>query len=143
MPQASIVSSSPAASRSPTPTPFTCAWKEGGSGAAWVYVAGELDLATASRLRQTLEEAQAYARMVVLDLRELTFMGSAGVHVILDAAADARQAAGRLILVRAPAQVDRVLTLTGVPGQVLIVDLDQSEAPARALLHLAQRRAAA
>jgi hypothetical protein len=34
MPQASVVSSSTAVSRYPAPTPFTCTWKEGGSGAA-------------------------------------------------------------------------------------------------------------
>jgi hypothetical protein len=44
MPQASVVSSSTAVSRYPAPTPFTCTWKEGGSGAAWVHVASELDL---------------------------------------------------------------------------------------------------
>ncbi|HEY5342134.1 MAG TPA: STAS domain-containing protein [Solirubrobacteraceae bacterium] len=143
MPQASILTSPTATSRYAAPKPFACKWQKGGSGAAWVYVAGELDLATASQLRQTLRDAQAYARLVVLDLRELAFIDSAGIHVILDASLDARQAERRLILVRGPAQVDRVVTLTGVPGQVLIVDLAPSEAPARALLHLAQRRAAA
>jgi anti-anti-sigma factor len=137
MPQASVLSSCTAASRYPAPVPFVCAWKAGGSGAAWVHVAGELDLATVSRLRHTLGEAQSNARLVVLDLRELTFMDSAGIHAILDAATDARQAAGRLILVRGPAPVDRILTLTGACEKVEIFDLDPAEPPALALLHLA------
>jgi anti-sigma B factor antagonist len=122
--------------------PFVCTWKTGGSGAAWVHVAGELDLATTPRLRHTLGEAQLNARVVVLDLRELTFMDSAGIHAILDAATDARQAAGRLILVRGPAPVDRVFTLTGACEEVEIFDLDPAEPPARALPGLAQGRAA-
>jgi anti-anti-sigma factor len=106
-------------------------------------VAGELDLLTSPQLEQTLSEAQRYARMVTLDLRELTFIDCAGVHVILDTADDAQRAEGRLVLVRGQAHVDRVLALTGALNHVLIFDFDPSEAPARALLDLAQERAAA
>lgn len=143
MPEASVVISSIAATRYAPPSPFECSWRPGGSGAAWVYVTGELDLATSPKLRQTLHDAQLAASLVVLDLRELTFIESTGVHVILDAAGGVRRGEGRLILVRGPPQVDRALTLAGVPNQVLIVDLDPSEAPVRALLQLAQRRTAA
>jgi hypothetical protein len=45
--------------------------------------------------------------------------------------------------VRGPLQVDLALRFTDVPRQVLIVDLDAADAPARALLYLAQERAAA
>jgi anti-anti-sigma factor len=139
MPQAPVVTSSAAASLRAAPPQFTCTWREGGSGAAWVHVAGELDLATSPLLRHALRDAQLYARLVVLDLRELTFIESTGVHVILDAAGSVRRGDGRLILVRGPADVDRALTLTGACDQVLIVDLDPSEPPARALLQLATR----
>jgi anti-anti-sigma factor len=137
MPQAPVVIS-PAASPY-LASSFSCTWEEGGSGAAWVRVAGELDLLTSPKLEQTLGEAQRYARLVALDLRELTFIDCAGVHVILDA----QRAECRLVLVRGQAHVDRVLTLTGACEQVEIVDLDPSKAPLRALLDLAQERAAA
>jgi anti-anti-sigma factor len=143
VPQASVLTSSIAASRYIAPSPFVCSWSPGGSGSVWVRVAGELDLACSFTLEQALREAQLCARVVVLDLRELTFIESSGIHVILDAASDMRRGDGRLILVRGPAQVDRALMLTGVPRQVLIVDLHPGEAPVRALVHLAQRRAAA
>jgi anti-sigma B factor antagonist len=142
MPQGSVVTSSIAARRYTPPPPFECSWRPGGSGAAWVHVAGELDLASSFTLEQTLREAQQSARVVVLDLRELTFIESSGVHVILDAAGGGRRGDGRLILVRGPTHVDRAFTLTRVSSQVLIVDLDPSEAPVRALLELAKRRAA-
>ena len=143
MPQASVVTSSIAARRYAPPPPFECSWRPGGSGAAWVHVAGELDLASSFTLEQTLREAQQCARVVVLDLRELTFIESTGVHVILDAAANVRPGKGRLIVVRGPTHVDRALTLTDASSQVMIIDLHPSEAPARALLQLARRRAAA
>jgi anti-anti-sigma factor len=143
MPQASVVTSSIAARRYAPPPPFECSWRPGGSGAAWVHVAGELDLASSFTLEQTLREAQQCARVVVLDLRELTFIESSGVRVILDAAGGVRRGEGRLILVRGPPHVDRAFTLTRVSSQILIVDLDPDQPPVRALLHLAQRRAAA
>jgi anti-anti-sigma factor len=134
MPQASVVISSTAASRYAAPS-FVCTWKAG-SSAAWVRAAGELDFAASPQLRQTLREAQLEARLVVLDLRELTFVGSCGVHVVLDAAHSARREAGRLLVVRGPAEVDRVLTLSGACEQVLIVDLDPTE-PSPELLDVA------
>ena len=141
MPQTSVLPI--AADRCVASQPFECSWRPGGSDAAWVHVAGEMDLANTPELRRALRDAQLYARVVVLDLREVAFIESSGVHVILDAAANVEPGNGRLILVRGPAQVDRVLALTGVSSQVLIVDLNPSEAPVRPLLHLAQRRAAA
>ena len=44
-------------------------------------------------------------------------------HVILDADRDVRREGGRLLIVRGPAQVDRVLTLTEVGKRVVIFDL--------------------
>jgi anti-sigma B factor antagonist len=135
VPQASAARSPNQAPQYATP-PFVCSWEIGGWGAAWVQVAGELDLGTSPEFRQSLGEAQRAARLVVLDLRELGFIDSSGVHVILDAARDARRYAGRLLIVRGPAPVDRVLTLTEVCKQVVIFDLAPAE-PAPALLHVA------
>ena len=120
-----------------TETPFTSRQSSGGgSDAVWVYVAGELDLTTAPQLEQTLREAQPEARLVVLDLRELTFVDSAGVHVIADAGIRSRRVGCRLIVVRAPAQVDAVFTLVAVTGDVEVVDLDPGQPVVQALLQV-------
>ena len=74
MPQAAVVGR-PSRSHE-SPPPFVCSWRVGGSDAAWVRVAGELDLAASPQLRQRLGEAQCAVRLVVLDLRELTFIDS-------------------------------------------------------------------
>jgi anti-sigma B factor antagonist len=111
---------------------FTSSWSDGGSDAAWVHVAGELDIATAPQLQRTLSEAQAGARVVVLNLRELAFTDSAGVKVIVNAAARSREAGRRLVLLRGRANVDRVFTLTRSSERVEIFDVDR-RAPGRAL----------
>lgn len=136
MPEASVVTSPSAASRTAAPLPsssLACTWKQGCHGAAWVHVAGELDLTTSLELRYVLAEAQLHAFLLVIDLRELTFMDCAGMQVILDAVGGARPDGGQVVLVRGPAQVDRMFKVTGACERVMIIDLDPTE-PCQALL---------
>jgi anti-sigma B factor antagonist len=112
--------------------PFVCAVSDG-MDAAWVHLAGELDVATAPELRRKLREAEARARLVVLDLRGLAFMDAAGVHAIVEASIRARQADRRLLLLRGPANVDRVFALTGSADAVEIGDLEPLEPVVREL----------
>jgi anti-sigma B factor antagonist len=109
------------------PPPFACSCTNRGPDADWVHVAGELDIATTPQLERTLSRSQA--RLVVLDLRELASIDSCGVHAIIDAGIRARQAGRRLVLVRVPAKVDRMLTLTGSSDQVEIGDVDPVAPP--------------
>jgi anti-anti-sigma factor len=95
---------------------FACFWTRGGRNAAWVQVAGELDIETTPQLERTLREPRA--QLVVLDLRELAFMDSSGVHAIVNASVRARQLGRRLILLRGPPRVDRIFGLTGSSGDV-------------------------
>jgi anti-sigma B factor antagonist len=143
MPQ-TFVSSDPtdrnAAARS---VEFRCTLRDGGLDAAWVRVAGDLDIATAPQLERTLCEAESRARRVVLDLRELTFLDSSGVHAIVDASSRASAAGRRLVLIRGPSQVDRVLALTKASDVLEIVDLDPMQPPVQALVQLARRDQAA
>lgn len=104
--------------------PLACTWTDGGAGAAWVHVAGELDLATSGQLAQALREAQVRAHVVVLDLRDLT-----GVDVIVDAGIAARRTGGRLVVLRDPGNVEAVFTLTGRGGEVEFLDADAGEPP--------------
>ena len=110
---------------------FRCVLTVTGARAAWVHAAGELDLCAAPRLEDTLRDAQLRARLVVLDAREVFFIDSAGLRVILAANAGHESGAPRLILVPSPA-VACLLTLAGVDGQVWTVDLAASE-PAASL----------
>lgn len=138
MSQASSVVDSTAATSDAVLSPFVCTWKAAGLDAAWVLLAGELDLTTSPGARLTVRDAQLHARVVVLDLRKLTFIDASGVHVILNAACSARRERGRVMLVRGPAQVDRMLTLTAASDELLVVDLDPTE-PATELLDVGRR----
>jgi anti-anti-sigma factor len=85
-------------------------------------VSGELDIATAPQLDHALAGAQADAALVILDLRELQFMDSSGANLIAAASGRARQARGRLLVVRGPVQVEQIFALVGLDRQLELLD---------------------
>lgn len=121
------------------PAAFRCTLRDDGPDVALVRVSGELDIATVPQLKQTLRHAEDGALRVVLDLRELTFMDSSGVHAIEDANVRAAGAGRRLVLVRGRTQVDRVLAVSGAHDRLDIVDLEPAEPAVQALVQLARR----
>jgi anti-anti-sigma factor len=123
------------------PPPFVCSWTGGGRDAAWVHVTGDLDLAAAPQLEWTLREP-AWARLVVLDLRELAFMDSSGAKAIVDASIRARRDGRRLLLLRGPPNVDRVFALAGSSDKVEIADIAAGEPAVQVLLQLAEQQLA-
>jgi anti-anti-sigma factor len=103
---------------------FYCALQHCGRNAAWVRLSGELDRAAAPQLATHLDDALVSARLVVVDLRELSFMDSTGLGVVVAAHDRARQTQRRLVLVRGPAHVSRLLDLTGLSDRLAITDLE-------------------
>jgi anti-sigma B factor antagonist len=93
--------------------PFDCSWTDGGLNAAWVHLAGELDVDTTRQLERTLCSPRSQAQLIVLDMRDLAFMDSSGVHAIVNAGARVRRLGHRLVILRGPPEVDRVFALTG------------------------------
>jgi anti-sigma B factor antagonist len=82
-----------------------------------VVPAGELDLATCPPLRAQLDELWASGWTdVVLDLRQVTFMDSTALHVVLDHHRRAARDSMRFSLIDGPAAVSRVLEITGLRG---------------------------
>jgi anti-sigma B factor antagonist len=135
--KAQVLADSVTGSRDALPPAFVCSWIEGDLDAARLRIAGELDLATVPQLERSLGESQLQARLVVLDLRELAFVDSAGVHAIVNASIRARHVGGRLVLLRGPANVDRVFRLAGSSHDLEIRE-DPAEPPVGALLQVAQ-----
>lgn len=126
------------------PPPFTCRWGSEGVDGGWVHVAGDLDLAAAPRLMQALRDLEREACLIVLDLREITFLDAAGVHAIVDASIGARRDGRRLLLLGASAGAQRVFALTGTSHQVEVGTWDDpQEPPVQALLQRAQPSVAA
>lgn len=88
-----------------------------------IALAGELDLATADKVRAALERVEATdVPAIVLDLRGLTFMDSSGIRVLVNAHARSRADGGRLTLLRGGPAVQRVLQLTGVEVMLPFAD---------------------
>ena len=98
--------------------------EERNEGSAWILAAsGELDLRTSPQLEERLNHVWASgAELVILDLRQIEFMDSTGLRVLLGAHQRAQETSRRFALVRGADQVERVLTLTGVRDMLTIVD---------------------
>jgi anti-sigma B factor antagonist len=80
-----------------------------------VAPSGEIDVATAGELRQALHELWSSGWVdVVVDLRDVEFMDTSGVHVLLDAHHHAESTGARLSYIDGAAPVSRVLQLTGM-----------------------------
>jgi anti-anti-sigma factor len=86
-------------------------------------VAGELDLATAPKVRERLAAAvDSGATEIVVDLRAVTFMDSIGLAAVLHARSRLREG-GRLALVVAPdSYVHLVLEIAGMPRALAIFE---------------------
>jgi len=85
-----------------------------GSGATVVHVVGEIDTLTAPLLRSQLDEQIAVVPLLVLDLSDVTFLGSAGLAVLVAAKDDADRRGHRLRLVCGSRIVTRALQATGL-----------------------------
>jgi anti-anti-sigma factor len=101
-------------SRTPTPEGFFVRLERRGD-AVVVVPSGELDHAVAPTLAEVMRRAFADAPpRVVLDLRELLFMDSGGLGVLLTARRQAEDAGKALSLVAGHRGLERTLEIAGV-----------------------------
>jgi anti-sigma B factor antagonist len=83
-------------------------------GVVIVTLEGEVDLCAAPELEQALNRvAASQASSIVIDLDRVSFMDSAGVHVLLQFSLR-RETGPRLSLTRGSRQVRRLFEVTGV-----------------------------
>jgi anti-anti-sigma factor len=75
---------------------------------------GELDQGTLEPLRARLDHLGRHHKTVRLDLGGLTFLGTSGLGLFLDADAQARREGGRLTFYHGRPAVERMLRLSGV-----------------------------
>jgi anti-anti-sigma factor len=88
-----------------------------------IGVSGELDLASSPALENELERGAASgAPLVIVDLRQLEFMDSTGLSVLVRAHQRATESGQRFGVVKGPQQVQRLLSLTGVADRLTLVD---------------------
>jgi len=88
-----------------------------------VSISGEMDIATVGDVEQELIRVEATdAREIVLDLAALHFIDSTGIEMLLMAEARTRADGKRLVLLRPPATVQRVLHLAGIADRLPFAD---------------------
>ena len=102
--------------------------------AARVVVVGEVDLASADRLREALDSELGSGRPVLVDLESCTFIDSVGLSVLIQAAQRAGSALG---IVSPSAAVRRLIELTQLDSLIPVfeseadaADITSSRAPA-------------
>lgn len=80
-----------------------------------VSLTGELDMASAGRLEQTIESDDLQGEtMVVLDLQALDFVDSTGLRIILSARERCRERGQGFAITPGSKQVQRLLSITGM-----------------------------
>jgi anti-anti-sigma factor len=92
--------------------------------ASVLTVRGELDLATSPALEEELARALTQDRVdvVIVDLRELEFIDSTGLSVLVKAHQQAGEAGRRFGLVNGGSQVRRLLNLTGLADRLPVAE---------------------
>ncbi len=86
-------------------------------------LSGELDMAAGERFERVLQRlADGALKDVVIDLRELSFMDSTGLRMLLEADRTAREQRLRLWIIRGGEAVDRVFRMTGMDKVLPLVD---------------------
>jgi anti-anti-sigma factor len=85
---------------------------------------GELDLSGAALLEDELDRLAAEPELstVVLDLRQLEFMDSSGLRLVVLADMRAREAGRRFVLVKGAETVHRVFEITRMSERLDFVD---------------------
>jgi anti-sigma B factor antagonist len=107
-----------------TPEPCDFELRADRTGAtASVAVKGELDIETLPEFEQVVRSARSpdVTRLVV-DLRQVTFLDSMTVELLLRLHTELAEAGGELLVVRGPRAVHRVFELTGLDRVLTIVD---------------------
>ena len=88
-----------------------------------IAVRGELDLASSPALQEELDRVAASdAKLLIIDLRNLDFMDSTGLSVLVRAHQRTEEQGRQLAMVKGPQQVQRLLSLTGVADRLKLVD---------------------
>ena len=92
------------------------------SDVALIAVSGELDIASAPELEQALDQIRPeLTKLVIVDLRELDFMDSTGLSIIVRAHQRLAESDCELTLIKGQPQVQRLLDLTGVADRLRLV----------------------
>ena len=87
-----------------------------------IRAVGEVDLSTAAALGQELAAARVEADTVLLDLSDVTFMDSTGLHLLLEASHWSAVSDSSFFVVRTSEAVRRLIELSGAADLLTLAD---------------------
>jgi anti-sigma B factor antagonist len=107
-------------------TPDPCEFElraERTGAAAHVAVKGELDIATLPEFGEVVRSLRSPdLERLVVDLREVSFLDSMSIELLLRLHTELAEAGAELLVVRGPRAVHRVFELTGLDGVLTMLD---------------------
>ena len=86
---------------------------------------GEFDLATVDAVEDALRPLEREFSEIVIDLRAVEFIDSRGLRALVSADARSRSNGFNLKLIKGGAQVQKVLSLTGMDKQLPLIDASE------------------
>jgi anti-anti-sigma factor len=104
------------------PIPLLRVTSEPLEDAILVRADGEIDMSTVDVLRRELDAAREEAAAALLDLSGVTFIDSAGLHLLLDASHDSAVSDWGFFVVRPSEVVERLLQVSGRADWIMVVD---------------------
>ena len=94
-----------------------------------VSARGDIDISTLGKAVAALDSARTGAWTLILDLREVGFMDTSGVRLVIDEQRRAAEGGYRFAVVRGPRRVQRLFEIAGLAGQHELF-VDQPTQPA-------------
>jgi anti-sigma B factor antagonist len=105
------------------PVPFTAEVTRAGR-AVIVVLEGDVDMATMPVVRDAVRRADLHedADVFVLDLRQVTFMDTSGLQLLVERVRRAEADGHAFAVVRGPRSVQRMLDIAGLTPSLRLVD---------------------
>jgi anti-anti-sigma factor len=86
-------------------------------GATVVSARGDIDLSTLAKAVTALDDARPGVQTLVLDLREVGFMDTSGLRLVIEEQQRAAEAGYRFAVVPGPRRVQRLFEIAGLAGE--------------------------
>ncbi|MBV9605152.1 MAG: STAS domain-containing protein [Solirubrobacterales bacterium] len=84
--------------------------------AAVVVARGDIDLSTLTQASAALDEARLGAGSLIVDLREVGFMDTSGLRLVIEEQRRAAEGGYRFAVIRGAARVQRLFEIAGLAG---------------------------
>ena len=91
-----------------------------------IHVRGEIDMATAERLREAIEPHMGPKQSIILDFSEVEFMDSSCLNVLIQVRGRLTEDGGSLILRNPSSAAHRLLTVVGASD---LLEIDAQDHP--------------